>query len=420
MKAGRHWHHHEVAEPASLQASAIIFLTNLRFSMTLQLTGTDSRGSMCQVLSNGVLQPFSYSPFGATASRTGEATASVPGFNGERADPLTGVTHLGNGYRAYSPTLQRFTCPDSESPFGIGGINPYAYCSNDPINQSDPSGHGPLMWLIEGVIWGAAKLGKQLALSEAAAAAVSTTETVIWGVSATASLATGIASKETSSSNPEVSAKLGWASLGLGIAAATFGIPKIVGRIKKMQKPKLNLAKNLHIKSLDKDAIQVQRLKTQTMGGDIKMLYSEDNISLNNPYHIFMDTYKNNPRVNVVGHGATGVIDESFSAISMGAGKYLSPSDVALSIIQHTFGDCNFKNIRLISCYSAEGCHHSFAQKLANLTGVPVKGYHGTVTLTGHFDSSLAVIIKDEIDSLIYLGSGEAKNFMPEIFNPLM
>ena len=37
------------------------------------------------------------------------------------------MTHLGNGYRAYSPALRRFTCPDSESPFGGGGINPYVY-----------------------------------------------------------------------------------------------------------------------------------------------------------------------------------------------------------------------------------------------------------------------------------------------------
>ncbi len=27
--------------------------------------------------------------------------------------------HLGNGYRAYNPALQRFTCPDSLSPFGM-------------------------------------------------------------------------------------------------------------------------------------------------------------------------------------------------------------------------------------------------------------------------------------------------------------
>ena len=204
--------------------------------MTLQLTAADSAGSSLLALSGGTVQPFSYSPFGATTSRTGASAASVPGFNGERADPLTGVTHLGNGYRAYSPALRRFTSPDSESPFGVGGINPYAYCSNDPVNQRDPSGHGPLLKLIEGIIWGAAKLSKKLALSEAAKdavlSAVAQTEPVIQGVSAAGSLATGIASAATSNSNPELSAKLGWASLGLGITSAAFGIPDVVGRIR--------------------------------------------------------------------------------------------------------------------------------------------------------------------------------------------
>lgn len=63
------------------------------------------------------------------------------GFNGERIDPVSGTTHLGNGYRTYDPILMRFNCPDSMGPFGAGGINPYAYCDGDPFNRADPSGH---------------------------------------------------------------------------------------------------------------------------------------------------------------------------------------------------------------------------------------------------------------------------------------
>ncbi|MEN5279281.1 RHS repeat-associated core domain-containing protein, partial [Brucella sp. TWI432] len=37
--------------------------------------------------------------------------------------------------------LMRFNAPDSLSPFGQGGVNPYAYCQGDPINFADPSGH---------------------------------------------------------------------------------------------------------------------------------------------------------------------------------------------------------------------------------------------------------------------------------------
>lgn len=62
-------------------------------------------------------------------------------YVGQRKDPMTGCYLLGNGYRPYSSTLMRFISADTMSPFYLGGINCYAYCSNDPINNLDPSGH---------------------------------------------------------------------------------------------------------------------------------------------------------------------------------------------------------------------------------------------------------------------------------------
>jgi hypothetical protein len=35
----------------------------------------------------------------------------------------------------------RFNSPDSLSPFGEGGMNAYAYCSGDPVNREDRTGH---------------------------------------------------------------------------------------------------------------------------------------------------------------------------------------------------------------------------------------------------------------------------------------
>lgn len=103
-------------------------------------TATGSLNSVFEnnAFASGQKQTFTYGAFGDTQRSAGVFS---PGFNGERRDPLTGTTHLGNGYRAYNPALMRFNAPDSSSPFGAGGINCYAYCEGDPVNNIDPSGH---------------------------------------------------------------------------------------------------------------------------------------------------------------------------------------------------------------------------------------------------------------------------------------
>jgi len=66
---------------------------------------------------------------------------SILGFNGQARDVMTGCDFLGKGKRAFNSRLMRFNSPDSQSPFGLGGINGYGYCSCDPINYTDPSGN---------------------------------------------------------------------------------------------------------------------------------------------------------------------------------------------------------------------------------------------------------------------------------------
>lgn len=101
------------------------------------LIGSDQQHSVLHTVSASLSDPIAYTPYGH-----GQALNQLPGFNGERPDPLTGHYLLGNGYRAYNPVLMRFNSPDSLSPFGKGGINAYAYCAGDPVNRSDPTGHG--------------------------------------------------------------------------------------------------------------------------------------------------------------------------------------------------------------------------------------------------------------------------------------
>lgn len=187
--------------------------------MIIQLTGTNRSGSPEVSLSGGNSSTFAWGPFGGGTARTGSMT-SLPGFNGERQDPLSEVTHLGNGYRAYSPSLRRFTCPDSASPFGIGGINPYVYCDHDPVNRTDPNGHGPITWLIRKVITLSVKLG--IASEEAAdsiAAGLATASAVENGTEIATQVATGIGQQIAKArGNLTASRELTWASLSMGLA----------------------------------------------------------------------------------------------------------------------------------------------------------------------------------------------------------
>lgn len=83
-----------------------------------------------------LLSACSYGPYGYQSARP----TTVLGFNAAWFDPVSQTYQLGNGHRSYHPQLRRFISADVLSPFGLGGVNAYAYCSNDPINRYDPSG----------------------------------------------------------------------------------------------------------------------------------------------------------------------------------------------------------------------------------------------------------------------------------------
>lgn len=66
------------------------------------------------------------------------------GYTGQRRSTISSSYLLGNGYRGYNPVIKRFAGQDTWSPFGLGGVNGFAYCAGDPVNRTDPSGH--LFW----------------------------------------------------------------------------------------------------------------------------------------------------------------------------------------------------------------------------------------------------------------------------------
>ncbi|MCY4329628.1 MAG: hypothetical protein OXC48_06075 [Endozoicomonadaceae bacterium] len=86
-----------------------------------------------------------YSPYGMVWHSIPEHVSrplyqqTLQGFDGEQTDPDTGWQFLGAGHRVYNPDQRCFT---SEDPVDNG----YAFGSNNPIMNTDPSGNTP-HWL---------------------------------------------------------------------------------------------------------------------------------------------------------------------------------------------------------------------------------------------------------------------------------
>ncbi|WP_223463092.1 RHS repeat-associated core domain-containing protein [Pseudomonas sp. A-R-26] len=105
---------------------------------------TDANNSVLGESQQRDLRTAVYSAYGERHSD--DALQSLLAFNGEVRDQASGWYLLGRGYRAYNPCLMRFHSPDSLSPFGSGGVNPYTYCLGNPIALRDPTGHEAIGW----------------------------------------------------------------------------------------------------------------------------------------------------------------------------------------------------------------------------------------------------------------------------------
>lgn len=102
------------------------------------LLATDSQGSVFYAEDESGFEEHCYSDYGFAP--TLPSIRTMVGFHGV-FDSILNAYLLGAGYRAYVPRLRRFLSADSWSPFGQGGLNAYCYCTGDPVNHHDPSGH---------------------------------------------------------------------------------------------------------------------------------------------------------------------------------------------------------------------------------------------------------------------------------------
>jgi RHS repeat-associated protein len=106
---------------------------------------TDNVGTVTG-LTNGsrtVVNYYERTPWGVTTYQS-EAVPNTLGFMDREYDATTGLYNF--RARWYDPQTGRFI---SQDPIGLaGGINPYAFVGNDPVNFTDPSGLKPCGWVM--------------------------------------------------------------------------------------------------------------------------------------------------------------------------------------------------------------------------------------------------------------------------------
>lgn len=285
----------------------------------------------------------------------------ILGFNSEHFDPVSGTTLLGNGYRGYNPVVMRSNSPDSMSPFGARGINPYTYCTCDPLNQSDPSGHLSPGQLVSIGVTLLAGIALGIATDDAAIPVVLS---LIASVAGEAAIAAGAVLVTEAVDSQRVN----WASVGIAAglgAASTFvgcGISSAYGVIKG---------------SLTRATTSMGGISSKSgirpWGGDLGNI---NVLGHSDPEETFIltfdDSYRNLRRLNILGHGSVfnGVGLARFRDVDNTVISY-NGSEFA-EMLRDTGTDFSqYQYARTILCHSAEGDgvqNHSFAGRFAELS----------------------------------------------------
>ncbi|WP_282295079.1 RHS repeat-associated core domain-containing protein [Stenotrophomonas sp. PS02289] len=252
----RFWRGTCAANELRTSASGSTQLTWLRAAgqpIIQQVTGAVTRTTLLATAISGsvlleadtAVRAVTYAPHGSRpdGEQAVGAAEAEPAFNGELLDAASGCYLLGAGHhRPYSPRLGIFLAADGLSPFGAGGLNPYAYCAGDPVNRSDPTGHF-WKWIVAavGLAVGVAAVAVTFGAASKAVAAVATV-----GISALTKSAAGAIASTTLgmaavgaevgaiaaqlSGDTKTATILGVVGLALGIVAAVPAIAKAATR----------------------------------------------------------------------------------------------------------------------------------------------------------------------------------------------
>jgi RHS repeat-associated protein len=107
--------------------------------------------------------------------------------------------------------------------------------------------------------------------------------------------------------------------------------------------------------------------------------------ALNKDLFTFSDKYKNKNRLNIATHGA--IPTSNTSSVVFSNNKPINAEQLLSTLKKHGIDPNKFDELRLISCFSADG-ENSLIKQLSNLTGMPVKGYSGRVN-SSHFPEEI-------------------------------
>ncbi|MGV2834652.1 RHS repeat-associated core domain-containing protein [Pseudomonas shirazensis] len=337
---------------------------------TVTLLGCDAQGSVRLEADNSVRSRH-YTAHGAEP----EDPAHGPyGYAGERREPLTGW-YIPGGYRPYDPLVMGFLSPDSESPFGRGGLNPYTYCGGDPVNRIDPDGHAWWNWLVAGI---GLVLGAVAVVASFGAAAPAVTAIAAGGIGALTasgaaaigaatlgaiSLGTGLASTvlEATGHDQKAASILGWVSLGTGLVGSALEIaPKAAGALARSAGRAVT--------------------KTSAPKAPIRTIGNSDTLWKNpNPKNVDVAFHRNLFGTSEAAFQTDG---SKLGGLVNSSGKLQKAAKVArddiatrLNSMPDYLADPD-KPIVLIACH---GANSGAAQKVANVLRRPVKAFDDVV-----------------------------------------